>query len=319
MDNDAFKDLINKNSSVSNNQNNSTRAFARKAVEDEFRKKKRKRGGEGDSSSDEDVNYQASQNRGSKTQHQQNRRLVENDNEKNVRNDLSTRYRDRAKERREGKSAISTDAFSSLSIVPHNKKGLDLALLKMERYELQTKKDGAVSVAFSTDSESIFKKKIITFDQATETLQDFLNHDSGDYAMNLSTGLSNYLHEIVSLKTFDVSTWEGKISTGAVSSTPLQNTKFSMTIDGNPSDQPRSWEIPQQYTLSRNSVSSSTLLPAVLRKKIASFFVYQSGIREKMMEVQQSRTGKQRTSMNSNTEREDDEDSDDDIFGGFDD
>ena len=141
MENKAFKDFVNSNSS-SNGGNLSTMAIARKAVQEEFqKKKKRKHGGDGDdSSSDEDHNCRSSFNRKSKRQNQHNEE-VENDGDNAIQNNLSSRYRDRAKERREGKSAKGTSrggASIDFFIVPHNKKGLDLALLRKERSKIQT-------------------------------------------------------------------------------------------------------------------------------------------------------------------------------------
>mmetsp|Transcript_23843 Transcript_23843/g.56355 ORF Transcript_23843/g.56355 Transcript_23843/m.56355 type:complete len:340 (+) Transcript_23843:64-1083(+) len=337
MENSAFKDLVNKNSSSASGSL-SSRAIARKAVEEEFRKKKRKNAGDGSSSSDEERGYQSSFNRKNKKQNQQ-KETVEGVDDKAIREDLSMRYRDRAKERREGKSA--TDAFPDGSsndflIVPHNKKGLDLALVRKERSKLRTVNDSENSLPTTgTDTNTPDKndnKKgsvtIPTLDQAKRTLQAFLsaktkrhdndNHDGAGTPVVLSNGLVEYLDELLSWRTIDVSSWEGKPARSGDAWNSLQHTKFSMAIDGNPSDRAKSWEIPRQYTLSRGSdservASPSVLLPADVMKKLTSIFQYKNVLREKLIETQTFRVG-DRTSADRNKETPYQEESDDDMF-----
>ena len=338
MENSAFKDLVNNNSS-SRSGNDSTRVIARKAVEEEYQKKKRKNVGDGISSSDEDNYYQSSVNRKSKKQNLKKEKN-EDDDAKAIPDDLSTRYRDRAKERREGKS--TTDNFpvcasNNFLIVPHNKKGLDLALLRKERSKLQKTYDGGdclpttaaeTETAYKND-ETKRRKEIPTLDQANRTLQAFLttknkdddkdNHDGARFPMDLSNGLVEYLDELVSWKTLDVSTWEGKSNRADDAWNSLQHTKFFMATDGDPSERARSWEIPRQYTLSRvrdseRIFSTSVLPPADVMNKITSIFRYKNIVQKKVRETQTSRIGC-RTSIDLKKEAAYQEESDDDMFG----
>jgi hypothetical protein len=377
MNNNAFKDLVRARIGST-----SSKAIARKAVEEEFRKKKRKRpGGGGDlSSSDEEDDHQSSYKKKGKRQEEDESEEGNGDDAEAIQKDLSTRYRDRAKERREGKLAASTStdeniaaaadlgASNSLLIVPHNIKGLDLALVRKERLELQTKSGGGNRKLTTTtnttttdkeDKESTSKIKYIdetrdempTLDQATQILQDFLSTDNGKNVNDiyngdslpviLSNGLVEYLSEILSWKTLDISTWEGGPTATAAASKSLQHTKFALAIDGNPSDPTRAWEIPRQYTLSQGGgsggvASSSALLPTDVMNKINAVFRNQNSIREEMMERQTSKAGNRWTRIDLKKETPtiagkdndndfnagaggDDDESDDDMFGGLDD
>lgn len=306
MENNAFKDLVNNNSS-SSSANVSSREIARKVVEEEFQKKKRKNVSDGCSSSDEDRNYQSSFNKRSKKFNQRE------DDAKAIKDDFLTPYRDRAKERREVKSATGTfpcDASNDFLIVPHNKKGLDLALLRKQRSKFQRTDDGG-RCATNTEKthkndETTTRKEMPTLDHAKRILQAFLSainkkydidsHNSNHNPTSLSNGVVEYLHELGSSETLHVSNWEGKNTRVGKARNSLQYTKFFMAIDGDPSDTERSWEIPRQCTLSRgnneeNVVSPSVLLPADLMKKISSTFLYRNSVREKTIEMQASIIG----------------------------
>ena len=372
MNNNAFKDLVRARIGST-----SSKAIARKAVEEEFRKKKRRRpGGGGDlSSSDEEDDYESSHKKKGKRQQEDENEKKDGDDAEAIQKDLSTRYRDRAKERREGKlsaTSTSTDettaataadpgASNSLLIVPHNIKGLDLALVRKERLELRTKSGGEnrkSTTATTIDNEgkeSTSKIKSIdetrvkmptTLDQATRILQDFLATDNGrntndsyneddSLPVILSNGLVEYLSEIVSWKTLDISTWEGgPTDSKAVASKSLQYTKFALAIDGSPSDPMRAWEIPRQYTQGGGSggvASSSGLLPTDVMNKINTVFRKQNSIREEMMERQTSKARWTRIDLKKDTPTPagkdnyndlnagaDDDESDDDMFGGLD-
>ena len=377
MNNNAFKDLVRARIGST-----SSKAIARKAVEEEFRKKKRRRpGGGGDlSSSDEEDDYESSHKKKGKRQQEDENEEKDGDDAEAIQKDLSARYRDRAKERREGKLAAtctSTDetaaaaaddpgASNSLLIVPHNIKGLDLALVRKERLELQAKSGGGnrksttatinTTVTEKEGKESTSKIKSIdeprvkmptSLDQATQILQDFLATENGKNINDsyneddtlpviLSNGLVEYLSEIVSWKTLDISTWEGGPTDSKVAaSKSLQHTKFALAIDGNPSDPTRAWEIPRQYTQgggSGGAASSSGLLPTNVMNKINTVFRKQNSIREEMMERQTSKARWTRIDLKKDTpppagkENDndlnagaDDDESDDDMFGGLDD
>ena len=360
MDNNAFKDLVrsygDKNSS-SKNGSSSSKAIARKAVEEEFRKRKRKHTRGGDlSSSDEDEDHRPSHKKG-KSQQEYESHEKDGDDAQAIQKDLSSRYRDRAKERREGKlgeDAAVTDnvASDNLLIVPHNKKGLDLSLIRKERLDHHTKSGRGNSklvtavttktghsneqeITSKIDSVDEVRDQLPTIDEANQILEDFVlcsDHENtnddknGNIPTNhLNNNLVKYLKELVSWNTLDVSSWEGESANAGHS---LQQTRFSFAIDGNPSDPTRAWEIPRQYTMSRNfSGGSVSLFTNVMMNKINLVFQNQNLIRKKMMERETTTTTSSRgidrkegstSIMNDNNCGAEDESDDDDMFGGLD-
>ena len=364
MNNNAFKDLV--RSYGGKNYGKSSKEIARKAVEEEFRKKKRKHA---DYSSDEDDdNRQSSYNKVGKGHQQEEIKKRDHDDAKAIQKDLSSRYRDRAKERREGKVANTdedtdqkNDAGSGVSndflIVPHNIKGLDLALARKERDALQSRSSGesrqSTTAANAGDTDegdfertNKIRDQVPTLNQANQILQAYLlteygktandgNYDDYSSPITISNGIAEYLSEIVNWKTLDISTWEGEPVSGAAARNSLQHTNFSLAIDGNPSDSTRAWEIPRQYTLSRGNASggvasSPPLLPIDLINKIDRVFLNKNFIREQMMKRQTLKSNQSRTTVNGKKERKvvadknnnveiDDDQSDEDMFGGLED
>lgn len=378
MNNDAFKNLVRDYSdkkTLFDSGSSSSKVIARNAVEEEFRKKKRKRGGEGglSYSSDEDCDHQSSFKRSSGRQQHQRKEEAKGNDADVIQKGLPNRYRDRAKERREGKLTTGADENTAavglgvqdfFLLVPHNIRGLDLSLVKKEqlKLKLEATSDGGNGKSATTTKTIITGKnnnvverkskcalesrdEMPTSDQAHQILQAFLTCGNGKYENNdyddvsppmiLSNGLVNYLSEILTWKTLDISTWEGKPSIGATTLYSLQHTKFSLAIDGNPSDPFRAWEIPRQYTLSQGGgsgsvVSSSALLPTDVIIQINAIFRNQNDIREEMMKRQNSNAGDHRSSMNFKREKPmtdnnnefnngtDEDECDDDMFGGLD-
>ena len=334
MNNNAFRDLVR-----SHGEKNSSKAIARKAVEDEFRKKKRKRSGDADSSSDEEEDDNKYKNK----RKQKEEKEAEEDDSEAIQKDLSSRYRDRAKERREGRADETTTEEASNNnflIVPHNIKGLDLAFARKERTALQSKsvgenqKPATAANAREDDAEgaSKIRDKLPTLEQAHEILQAFLSKDKNkttnddydeyNFPSTLSSGIVEYLGELFNWNTLDVSTWEAE---GGAAGKSLQHTKFSLAIDGHPSDSLKGWQIPREYTLSRGGSSggsSPALLSVDLMNKIDAVFSRKNLIRAKMMERQtpKSDQGRARITDTKETQITADKDgssgdeSDDDMF-----
>lgn len=339
MNNNAFRDLVR-----SHGEKNSSKAIARKAVEDEFRKKKRKRSGDADSSSDEEDD---DHNKYKKKGKQKEEKEPEEDDAEAIQKDLSSRYRDRAKERREGKADETTTTEASNNnflIVPHNIKGLDLALARKEREALQPKSGGekpkpataANTGEEETEGANKIRDKLPTLEQAHEILQAFLSRDKDkttnddndeyNFPTTISSGIVEYLGELFNWKTLDVSTFEAE---GGAAGKSLQHTKFSLAIDGHPSDSLKAWQIPREYTLSRGGSSggsSAPLLQVDLVNKIDAFFSRKNLIRDEMMERQTTTKSDPGRSKVNDTKRTqviadkdvnsggDDDESDDDMF-----
>lgn len=300
----------------------SGKEFARKAVEEDFRKRKKtKRGGY---DSDEDVG----ENHG--------RKEYEDDyeNNKKIKEDLVKQYRDRAKERREGSASI-----------PHRRiKGLDKALIQKEREDIIKSADGETltspdatqaanitvdaakhmrsinGVVDGTSNDTyheLTRNQLLNLEEAKLILRDFSssnsrmdntpiknndNNKSGNIndgaighevesSVILSSGLVDYIKEAIQFKEdSDTNTFGNAI---------LQRTIYSLTIDGHPSDSRRSWEIPRHYTLSggngRDSGSNSkgALLSDDVMNTIESVFESRNIIRKEMMNSKQQQEQKQ--------------------------
>eukprot|EP00536_Pseudo-nitzschia_multiseries_P001979 jgi/Psemu1/283399/fgenesh1_pg.26_\ len=263
MDNDAFKNLVRTRATTSSAAG-SSKAIARKAVEDEFKlrhKKKRKRGGGGgyaSSSDEDDETDRANSKTAYKRSHpDSNQTAKDNDDVEAIQKDLSSRYRDRAKERREGKPSTTTTATAdgesgggssehnnhekdnknNLWIIPHNIKGLDIALARKERKELLQKKSTAAAAATTSDpgtehannnnNNSVpsnnTRMELPSKDEAHRILREFVSSASGTGKSNndssnnnnnnndttLRKPLVDYLEELLRWKTLDVAAWDG--------------------------------------------------------------------------------------------------------------
>ena len=345
MDNNAFKDLVRSYGGSSSGQ--STKEIARKAVEEEFRKKRKRKSADVDDSSDEDEDDRQSYNKKDNKRQQKEEKSQSDDEAAAIQKDLASRYRDRAKERREGNVTKTEDGTSNnFLIVPHNKKGLDLSLVRKERVALQSRSGGGnrqPTTAGSTGDSQI-RDEVPSMDKAYEILQAYLarnnkiksTDDDDEYVFptSISNGLSEYLGEIINWKSLDVSTFEGESSSGASARNSLQKTKFSLAIDGHPSDWVRAWENPRQYTLSRGDASggslSSPMVPASVVNKIDRIFRNKNSIREEMMKrktlkaeqvakIIKEDKSRKTVADKSNGAPVDDDDSDEDMFGGLDD
>ena len=277
MDNNAFKDLVR-----THNQPGSSKAIARKAVEEEFlKKKKRTRGGGYNDSDDEDEGGKTSfggkkRNKGGKAdnnyygngkQHEQK----DDDNAKAIEEDLSSRYRDRAKERREGGTlgtgtAPASSASDAFLIIPHNKRGLDIALARKDRQVVGLSKLVGIEKSMATTStENInstvdddevpnndckIRKELPSLNEAKLILQDFVSskNNSIDDSINtsinnikdsnnldddyrsiiVSSGMVEYINGILKLKTSDINSF---------SFSPLDNNATASSSDNTAADE----------------------------------------------------------------------------------
>uniref|UniRef100_A0A7S4AVL0 RED-like N-terminal domain-containing protein n=1 Tax=Pseudo-nitzschia australis TaxID=44445 RepID=A0A7S4AVL0_9STRA len=275
MDNNAFKNLV-RTHNTATSSSSSSKAIARKAVEEEFqKKKKRKRGGYASSSDDDDDDRTSRSSKSKRKQQGDNNDQQadgKDDDAKAIQKDLSARYRDRAKERREGKPAATNGDNDSgigaglgaddgvgigsssndnnnnnnnnnngLLIIPHNIKGLDLALARKERRELLQKKQTTLATKENstdnadtkneTTASTTVRTELPSMDQAHHILEEFLSSSSSssstagkkdnnknDYRRDrsrpypirdyLSKNMVEYLEEILRWKKFDITSWD---------------------------------------------------------------------------------------------------------------
>jgi hypothetical protein len=342
MDNGAFKDLVRKQQSKAQ-QSSSSKEIARKAVEEEFRKKKkRKRGGGGyasSSSDEEDDDDKRDRQSKKKGRDDADHDEEEKERAKAVEEDLAARYRDRAKERREGAQAITTEGKASSSqmdflIVPHNKKGLDLNLIQKERQGLKKKQQhvsSSVSGAPAINEDSIdVRKELPSMEEAMSILDDFVDQysssSSSSSSVSLSRGLSEYLREYVKWKSEPIHGKHDTVACGTAGRT-LQNTKFAFSIDGDPSDTVRAWQRPRQFTVSSGSTFSSgtPILTSAVMDQVGRVFEKRQRLLSDMKLQAIATSGKvprKDTRMDLDrleSEKAKEFNDDDDIFAGLDD
>ena len=251
MDNDAFQALV-RNRTLGK----STKQIAREAVEDEHqrnqKKRKRKRGGGGgDDDSSEEEEEEDHSRRPKNQQEDDFRRLVprsvsaaatsQEEEEEEV-------YRDRAKERREGKhNGDDERETADYDIVP--KKGLDLNLARKVKKSMQKTEDDKDSsiqpiVANAAVSSSSMSSSLPTLEEAKTVLQNFVEESSS--TIQISSALSGYLFQFVETKSIQKKS-ANMIKCGLAGRT-IQRSRLALSLNGHPSDLARSWEQPREIT-----------------------------------------------------------------------
>lgn len=226
----------------------STKEIARKAVEDEWkRNQKRKRSGRGGDSSDEEDDHW--RDRG-KFQRKQQRTEEEEDDIF----EFSQDYRDRAKERREGKPPANTDSDGKDEskdqmdpVLPPPTKGLDVSLARKLRNEIKENSDGKKA----SDDPMIFTK-LPTMEEATITLESIASEDNQSSSSTMiDSNTLDYIGGLVKMK--KNSTQMPKTISCTLAGKKLQRSRLVVNLNVNTSDLKRSWEIPREVTNSNSS------------------------------------------------------------------
>ena len=283
MDNEAFRKLISQGS-----KQKSTKEIAREAVEEEFRERKRKGGGrnlaDGYSSNEEDDRPNPKWKRQKEVKDAPadddklpNRR----EKRKKAKKDEGTKYRDRAKERREGKnvdyeltpgmlqstapqtgSMFSDQTKSSEEMSKflggdeahtHLVKGLDKALAdkvrREEMMERETSSPRTENIDFDNVLENACSKKRVSqqslkqVDSASKNpLQSIkLQEKHSNLVSGMSFFLKNFTHEGETGTLYSSAQKERSIAGEAV-----QRTRFVFSTRANIIDPRLAWEIPQE-------------------------------------------------------------------------
>ena len=297
MDNDAFKTLVRNRAQIK-----STKQIAREAVEAEERrkKKKRKRGGGGDSSSEEEEEDR----RRAKTKDDRPQFMPRS---VPTALQLSTNYRDRAKERREGRREKEDDFTEGASDEVSRENGLDLLMAREIKGALQkTDKVGSLKSGVPVT------KNIPTVEEAYEILRNATN---GKLSIELGTSLSDYIHKLVQSSEEP----SPKQIRCGIPGKSIQRSLLVFALDGNPSDYVRAWEIPREatnpnpnyerYNKARLDVDLIAQIAKSLRRQRRDW------AREDQHATEASDRGHDYTAAGGDNENQSD---DDDIFGGLD-
>jgi len=247
MDNNAFQKM------VRDRDSSSTKQIARAAVEAEFRKRRkgRKRKATDDYSSDSDDEGRRPKSNKKESSSANTSVLLFRPTQVKGSEEEASKYRDRAKERREGGEHV--DAKTSSTAGDNNDevdaalpvattKGLDLSQVRKERALLR--RDGGGSDDSENDSDPLPTAELPSLERAQRNLEQFMADPS---SLPLSTEESEYLVQFarsVLLQQKGASTAQ-HVKCG-VEGTTVQRTRLVFCMDAHPSDRPRAWEIPRE-------------------------------------------------------------------------
>lgn len=279
MDNEAFRALVEERAKPK-----STKEIARQAVEEEFRtrKQKRKRGG-GSSSEDND-----SDNHDSDREHvpnQQDLLIPAAAAKKKARAEQESKYRDRAKERREGKNAdyqgqalllegvaaASADDEGQMDQVTISKylggdeahthlvKGLDVALARRVKREMDMEMSETETTAvLPLTTKQAQKKSTVVVRDATEARLLLQNIKPESVTSELGRQMLSHLKQVHLLQPRNVS----KVAVGtSPAGLAIQRSTLTFSTLGDLHDRNRAWELPLeslQASVSKKELDASS-------------------------------------------------------------
>eukprot|EP00934_Nitzschia_sp_Nitz4_P002216 Nitzschia sp. Nitz4//scaffold3_size479765//173549//174619//NITZ4_000071-RA/size479765-processed-gene-0.75-mRNA-1//1//CDS//3329550671//2216//frame0 len=303
MNNQDFQKLVRDRAGV-----NGSKEIARAAVEAEFKrkKKKRRRGGGGDddySSDSDDERKPAPKKEKSELlfRPQQVKAKPLGDDEE------ASKYRDRAKERRELGIEKPPDDPSEEAL--GNQKGLDLNLVRQAKKQLQEQ--------HTPTTPDLPTTELPNPDQAKQVLASYL--DDPFSTPSIPAGLAEYLMLYSQLLSWE-STLVDKVPFGRPGQ-DIQHSRLVMTMLADPADPIRAWEVP------RPGMASDTVehgpIPMLDNSLLDSIDLVFSKNKRKATQMAKSvLQSSQSTSARPNIEQQDKKDvpvpaDDDDIFAGL--
>ena len=296
MDNSAFQKLVRDRA-----HGKSTKEIARDAVQAEFQRK-RKKGRYNDYSSDEE-------DRSSKRMNKNNRRedmwggYEAPSKDASKEQVSSSTYRDRAKERREGKDSIGDE------------------LLDEEFTDTFTKQERTPKPRIrpsSSREESDGEGKTTEFCKTREQAQSFLLslQSSSTLERRVKSGLGN---EIVSYleTTFLSSSQANDASEPSTAGNALHRTVLTFTTEAHPGDLHRAWEVPREQTFASEKINVADLsakactCPEDLLRRMGMALNNSKRSRQVQPESVEA------TAVNGSTALQDEDSDDEDIFGNL--
>jgi hypothetical protein len=230
MDNDAFRTLVRDRAKVK-----STKEIAREAVEAEFKRGKKKRSRSGDSSGGSDNDNDNDNDERRKHKKGGERRGRDNDDEENDDKDAATdsNYRDRAKERREGK--IDATTISK----------------ELEKFTSGSTPTPIVArkAAPAKKKERLVADAMPTLEEAKDCLHKFTRAASSRSEQRMSSGLSGFIRLLSNRFTSaPASTNPNPSSHSCATAKAIQRSRLIMSVDGVANDYRRAWQVPKEIT-----------------------------------------------------------------------
>jgi hypothetical protein len=252
MNNEAFQALVRDRSSI---HERSSKEIAREAVEEEFKRKKRKRGGGGDSSSDEEENKKESRRPledASKDRHHHQQYAQSSKELSDAGEAAATKYRDRARERREGKILLNEKASDIVQANNNNKfdesnnnihhvKGLDVALARKEK---QVDRPRASTNNDAETSSPVLLTLVQDSGQAKRLLEQ---SSRSTFTSELGKDMFEFLQKqfMPTQRGVVKSSLHCSTSTAGVA---IQRSRMNFSSSCNPHDKARAWETPLEIT-----------------------------------------------------------------------
>lgn len=266
MNNEGFRKLLQSgNLSAKKKGGKSTKEIAREAVEAEYKERRRKRGRDDDYLSDDDYDDEDDDRNKKENQKSTEDEQAAAEEEVKVQNEKKkARYRDRARERREGK--VNKDYEDTNDIAKsldeemtkylggdeehtHLVKGLDKTLAeKVRREEMQAKNADIDLDQVMEEASARAKTDSVGVDKLPQNVSAVIPNQTS----SLTTGMVSYLKKLEernnkSLSTISSSSKKENISqSGQV----LLRTSLKFTLDSNVKDRDRSWILPEERMIS---------------------------------------------------------------------
>jgi hypothetical protein len=283
MDNEAFRSLVNK-------QVKSTKEIAREAVETEFREKAQKRGGGGggrrgrrseydsDSASDDDNDHLTKRRRDDEGNNSNEPEWKRRRKEKAAAATATTVYRDRAKERREGKNLDYNDTSTVTANIYNNRdeysdkkrqaelskflggdeqhthlvKGLDVALAsKIRREEMGNKKQTGAEREEEEDLDQLLEDAYNTQQNETSTSSISTNSKkSSSIAMiqpksDLGKSVQKYLLKHYQQQpSVAAATQQQSIQINPTKQNSIQRSHYTFSLDSTIQKRGKAWDVP---------------------------------------------------------------------------
>ncbi|EEC49427.1 predicted protein [Phaeodactylum tricornutum CCAP 1055/1] len=244
MNNDAFQKLVRERAHVK-----STKEIAREAVEAEFHRRgrgKRQRTSDSDSDNDADAPRRKNHSNRSKLNEEQK---GENDN---VLEELAGKYRDRAKERREGTSG-GRQVLSAEQLLEADDPA---ALVKSLDDESRAQFVKGLDVSLARSNKERIGNTDLTTDHAKDSLDTSNKFPSADVAQawilsttddatttSLGRDMLTYLKSMHREVEIPMEPTSAGLS--------IQRSSLTFSLDGDPKNADRAWECPKQQTFAR--------------------------------------------------------------------
>lgn len=344
MNNEGFRKLLRSgNLSAKKKGGKSTKEIAREAVEAEYKERRRKRGRDDDYLSDDDYDDEDDDRNEKKNQKSTDDEQATAEEEVKVQNEKKkARYRNRARERREGKvnkdyQNTNNDIAKSLDEEmtkylggdeehTHLVKGLDKTLAEKVRREEMQAKDADIDLdQVMEEASARAKTDRVGVDKLPQNVSAIIPNQTS----SLTTGMLSYLKKLEERNNKSESTFSlgSKKESISQSGQVLLRTSLKFTLDSNVKDRDRSWILPEERMIStdlfermqsRSNQYSSCCTPLdtnliakinrafnAARIREANTAKYVQAVEEKVKSSHQSTTANKHYSSDS---------SDDDIF-----